>query len=275
MYNESGITKVGKTRQWAKGQVLSLVGFPNLPASFEMYFQNADGTPINAQGQIGTNSQVSIPDTFFANGSNINAWMWLPTSEDEGKYIYKFVFPIERCPRPADYTYTQEQESLVDQAIAALNDAVAQTGQSVTDAENAATLSESWAVGGTGTREGEGTDNAKYYAEQSAGSAESAENSATSASDSASAASDSADDAKDYATNASDSAEAASQSATAAQESADSAEQSAERAEQAAATAGYLDMYINDEGYLVYERTPQVSVDFEIDENGYLVMGAS
>lgn len=123
MYNESGITKVGKTRQWAKGQILSLVGFPNLPASFEMYFQNADGTPINAQGQIGTDGQVSIPDAFFANGSNINAWMWLPTSEDEGKYVYKFVLPVERCPRPADYTYSQEQATLVDQAIAAMNEA--------------------------------------------------------------------------------------------------------------------------------------------------------
>lgn len=176
MYNESGITKVGKTRQWAKGQVLSLVGFPNLPASFEMYFQNADGTPINAQGQIGTDGQVSIPDAFFANGSNINAWMWLPTSEDEGKYAYKFVLPVERCPRPADYTYTQDQVALVDQAIAALNDAVARTeasAQAAAESEAAAALSEK---------------NAKASEEAAAQSAENAATSEVNASNSETAA---------------------------------------------------------------------------------------
>lgn len=176
MYNESGITKVGKTRQWAKGQVLSLVGFPNLPASFEMYFQNADGTPITAQGQIGTDGQVSIPDAFFANGSNINAWMWLPTSEDEGKYTYKFVLPVERCPRPADYTYTQDQVALVDQAIAALNDAVTRTeasAQAAAESEAAAALSEK---------------NAKDSEEAAAQSAENAATSEVNASNSETAA---------------------------------------------------------------------------------------
>lgn len=176
MYNESGITKVGKTRQWAKGQVLSLVGFQNLPASFEMYFQNADGTPINAQGQIGTDGQVSIPDAFFANGSNINAWMWLPTSEDEGKYTYKFVLPVERCPRPADYTYTQDQVALVDQAISALNDAVARTeasAQAAAESEAAAALSE---------------QNAKASEEAAAQSAENAATSEVNASNSETAA---------------------------------------------------------------------------------------
>ena len=176
MYNESGITKVGKTRQWAKGQILSLVGFPNLPASFTMYFQNADGTPINAQGQIGTDGQVSIPDAFFANGSNINAWMWLPTSEDEGKYVYKFTFPVERCARPADYTYMQEQASLVDQAIAALNDAVARTeasAQAAAESEAASALSE---------------QNAKASEEAAAQSAENAATSEVNASNSETAA---------------------------------------------------------------------------------------
>ena len=43
---------------------------------------------------------------------------------------------------------------------------VAQVLASVTEAENAATLAESWAVGGTGTRTGEDTNNAEYWAGQ-------------------------------------------------------------------------------------------------------------
>ena len=35
----------------------------------------------------------------------------------------------------------------------------------LTNIQDSAVLAESWAVGGTGTREGEDTDNAKYYAE--------------------------------------------------------------------------------------------------------------
>ena len=42
------------------------------------------------------------------------------------------------------------------------------SGANATASGNSATLSESWAVGGTGTRDGENTNNAKYYAEQAA-----------------------------------------------------------------------------------------------------------
>ena len=51
-------------------------------------------------------------------------------------------------------------------AIKAAPAAASNATSSATQAEAAATLSESWAVGGTGTRSGEDTDNAKYYAEQ-------------------------------------------------------------------------------------------------------------
>ena len=49
---------------------------------------------------------------------------------------------------------------------------------SATSAASKATLAESYAKGGTGTRTGENTDNAKYYAEQAAASAQSAADSA-------------------------------------------------------------------------------------------------
>lgn len=43
--------------------------------------------------------------------------------------------------------------------------------QTVTDAVNSAKLSESWAKGGTGSRDGEDTNNSKYYSDQSSNSA--------------------------------------------------------------------------------------------------------
>lgn len=53
-------------------------------------------------------------------------------------------------------------ETWVDEVIAAGNAAQ----EAAEDASSAATLSQSYAVGGTGTRTGEDTDNAKYYSEQ-------------------------------------------------------------------------------------------------------------
>lgn len=58
-------------------------------------------------------------------------------------------------------TVVSEMEEIKAAPTAASNAA-----DSATQAGAAATLSESWAVGGTGTRDGEDTNNAKYYAEQ-------------------------------------------------------------------------------------------------------------
>ena len=45
----------------------------------------------------------------------------------------------------------------------------------------------------------------------------------------------------------------------------------ADKAEQGAAAAGYMDLYINDNGHLIYTRTDNVDNDFNIDSNGHLI----
>lgn len=101
-----------------------------------------------------------------------------------------------------------------------------------------ATEAKSWAVGGTGTRPGEDTDNSKYYAgeaeksaTEAAGSEQSAEQSATSAGSSATAAAASAGAAASSAAAASQSAASAGDSASNASES----ERNAAASESAAA----------------------------------------
>lgn len=77
---------------------------------------------------------------------------------------------------------------------------------------------------------------------------------------------------------AADSAEAsATASATSAAESSASATEAAEsadRAEQAAANAGYMFFYIDENGDLIYQRTPNVDVDFYLSD-GDLYVGAT
>ena len=57
--------------------------------------------------------------------------------------------------------------------------------------------------------------------------------------------------------------------------SADEAEEWADKAEQSAGQSGYMFFYIDDDGYIVYERTANVDVDFIIDEDGYICVEAA
>lgn len=70
---------------------------------------------------------------------------------------------------------------------------------SATNASASATAAQSWAEGGTNTRAGENTDNAKYYSEQASTSATAASGSATNASGSASTAASKATEAESWA----------------------------------------------------------------------------
>ena len=91
-----------------------------------------------------------------------------------------FVEQSDSYYKPAEPTPSEMQQIL---------ETIAKNEEIVTAA---ATEAKSWAVGGTGSREGEDTDNAKYYSEESDNSAQAASDSAEAAAQSETAASDSA-----------------------------------------------------------------------------------
>lgn len=145
---------------------------------------------------------------------------------------------------------TPAQQTLIEQAIAALNEAVEQTAADVqTTGENVTAAQAAQ----------EAAENAQSAAETASGTATGA----------ASDAAESARQAAQSAEGASGSAGAAAASATDAASSAQSAEESADRAEQAAADAGYMYFSIDERGHLIYQRTSNTQVDFYLD-NGHL-----
>lgn len=148
--------------QWDYGQVLQFVGI-DLPETYEVHFANP-GSP-EAAPQIGSADGVKIPDAVLTSGGPINAWVFLHTGEDDGETVYQVTIPVIRRPKPGDGEPSPVEQSVITQAIAALNSGVTRAETAATSAEEDAILSESWAVGGTGTRPGEDTDNAKHYAE--------------------------------------------------------------------------------------------------------------
>ena len=66
----------------------------------------------------------------------------------------------------SDSDYSKGNLNIMDAAIDAIDDRVVTLMDSLEDMQTYATTSESWAVGGTDSRDGEDTDNAKYYAER-------------------------------------------------------------------------------------------------------------
>lgn len=230
--------------QYDYGQILNIVGL-ELPFAFEVHFTNEGGTQTKTV--IGRDGQVDIPDEYLLSGKNINAYLYLHTGENDGETEYKITIPVKARAKPSDTPPTPVQQDAITQAIAALNDAVEQTGADVIAADAAK----------------EDAEAARDRAEAAQDKAETAQGKAEDAQTLAEAARDRAEAARDRAITAEGNA------ATDARAASDSAE----RAEQAAANAGYLDVEIDENGHLIYIRTDAVDVDFSL-RDGHLWMEA-
>ena len=226
------------------GMVLRFSGI-DLPTAFEVDFSNYDVMGRDSITAIGQNNEVQIPDDLWDSGLNIYAYVYLHPTDDSGVTVYTVTIPVLGRPNRTEEQPTPHEQSVIEQAISALNDAVEQTAADVVAADaSASAAAQSEANAATSERS----------AAASAGAALASQNAAESASQSAT-----------------ESASGAAESAESAATSAESAYNDAERAEQAAASAGYLDVEIVD-GRLIYTRTDAVDVDFEL-QNGHLMMG--
>ena len=125
------------------------------------------------------------------------------------------------------------EQQRADETAGIVAQATAQAGE----AADSATLSQSWARGGTGTRSGEDTNNAKYFSEQAQASAAGASTSAGAAAGSASTAQSAASQAQTARGQAQTARDAAQTAASQAQGAKTDAEDAAQRAEQAAEDA--------------------------------------
>lgn len=106
--------------QYNQGMVLRLTGI-ELPETFR-----ADFALNNAQESkpvYGHSNEVQIPYEYFVPGSMINCWI-VVNGTDYTVTKYHIVIPVEQRARPGDEEPTPEQQSAIDQAIAALNDGV-------------------------------------------------------------------------------------------------------------------------------------------------------
>ena len=216
----------GTLWQWDWGQVLRIEGL-ELPAAYEVQF-SSDPYFGQSETRIATADGVLIPNNLLRSGSYVYAHLFIADS-DAGETEYRISLPVTRRPPPPPDGSTPDQQTAIEQAIAALNEAngraesAAQAAEaSAATADTAATLAKSWAVGQTGAREGEETDNARSYK------------------DAAEAAADRAETARDAAEAAAERADAAEAAADRAEAARDAAEAAAEQAEASVGDASWI-----------------------------------
>lgn len=163
---------LGDVWQYDYGQTLKIEGL-DLPEAYEVHFSNTEESG-STKTQIGTADGVTIPDEYLTSGEPVYVFIYLHDGKADGETEYKAKLPVRKRPKPSDVEPTPQEQSTITQAIAALNAAVEHTGEDAESAGHSADLAQSYAVGGTGIREGEDTDNAKHYSELAAQSAEAA-----------------------------------------------------------------------------------------------------
>ena len=106
--------------QYNSGMILKIIG-PKLPSAYTVDFANSvTGSSVS---QVGNSDGVVIPDQFFVPGSTIHAWVVL-TGADYVVTRYHIMIPISPRAARTSEEPTPSQQSALDEAIAALNDAV-------------------------------------------------------------------------------------------------------------------------------------------------------
>lgn len=228
------------------GQTFEFVDI-DLPETFEVIFSNSSTSAGTGKKMIGSNQRCLIPDEYLKTGQPIYAWVLVHDGEDDGRHMYSIKSPVDDMPDTSPEEPTPVEQSVISQAITALNSAVEKTAQDVISADASA----------------QAAQDAQTAAESARDAAQASET----------AASQSETNAAASASSASQSAESAQASESSARTSATNAAQDADRAEQAAGQSGYMFFHIDSNGDLIYERTSNVDVDFRLVD-GDLILEA-
>ena len=105
--------------RYDKGRVLLIEGL-DLPASYQVHFSNSPSSP--AKPIIGNSSGVLVPDDLLETGEPVYAWIYISDST-AGVTVRVIIIPVIDKSQPEDYTPTPEEQTVFDQAVAAINEA--------------------------------------------------------------------------------------------------------------------------------------------------------
>lgn len=115
--------------RWNHGMVLKFIGV-TLPDNYRVDFSNTlNGT---AKSQMGTaENGVIIPDEYFMPGQTIFAWVVLSPTENSAITEFQVSIPIDPKAKATDEEPSSQQESIIDQAISAMNTTISNANEAV------------------------------------------------------------------------------------------------------------------------------------------------
>ena len=104
--------------QYDYGMILKPIGL-ELPSTYEVHFGASATGPTTTQ--LGNADGVEIPDAYLQSGSSVYAYIYLHSGEDDGETVYSIVIPVIARGQITDEQPTPAEQSVITQAIAALN----------------------------------------------------------------------------------------------------------------------------------------------------------
>ena len=130
------------------GLVLQIEGV-ELPPTYQVDFSNSEsnGTSVT---MIGNADGVLIPHQFISTGKDVFAFLY-HVGADYGRTVYKFRIPNKVRPDRTNEQPTPEEQSVIDQTISALNEAVESTQDAQQAIENMSVSAQTLAEGSSAT----------------------------------------------------------------------------------------------------------------------------
>ena len=160
------VTDGGAAYTFPEGAAFSVrYGAQGMPSGWYDQITEADGSTrpaVSAAANVLT-VEVASQATSKAGANALN--VVVNTAEGYQLASWPFLLIVTPVPGSSDADASVYYD-LLSQQVAQVMAAVGTVASDTQAAQAAATLAESWAVGGTGTREGEDTNNSHYWAEQ-------------------------------------------------------------------------------------------------------------
>ena len=135
------VSYTGSLFQYDYGQKLKFTDI-ELPDAYEVHFSNNEIE--NSKTMIGDSSGVDIPDEFLMTGENIHVWIFLHEGDSDGETEYQLTIPVNERASIVPAEPSEQQISIIEQTIAALNSAASTISASSSAAAQAALDAETY-----------------------------------------------------------------------------------------------------------------------------------
>lgn len=144
--------------QWDKGQILKIIGLSIPSGTLADFVINGDSVTqmISVADKVAT---VAVPDALFEEAGAYMIYIRYREDDATQETEYMIMLTVLERAKPDDYDDPTPAEQTLFQTV------IDTVEEGVQDAQDAAVLARSWAVGGTGTRAGEDYNNSKFWAE--------------------------------------------------------------------------------------------------------------